>query len=169
MEILLRLAGVQCYSESYILAAGSFPEFVAIAEVCNMTTCRVGLPSDLKRRLERSLPRHDGAVLGVQVTPRDRAERKCAAYDADHYEIQAYYTRTGYGALDQLEKALAELSPRFNGPATQPCKNPRGSPKGELAPAWMFRPHVGAPNAPPRHEGRSTRSESDPAPGAAPR
>jgi hypothetical protein len=74
-----------------------------------MTTYRIGLPSVLKRGLEQELPHRDGAMLGVRVTPRDRAERRCAAYDADHYEVQAYYTRTDHDALDLLEKAIAEL------------------------------------------------------------
>lgn len=74
-----------------------------------MTTYRVGMPSDLKRKLERILPRCQGAMLGVRVIPRDRAERQCPVYDADHYEVRAYYTMTDSHALDLLEKALREM------------------------------------------------------------
>lgn len=74
-----------------------------------MTTYQIGLPSMLKRDLEWVLPPLDGAILGVRVTPRNRTERRCAAYDADHYEVQAYYTRTDRDALDLLEIALAKL------------------------------------------------------------
>jgi hypothetical protein len=75
-----------------------------------VSTYRLGFPSDLKYRLQNYLPRrHETGSLVVLVTPRDRADRKCAAYDADHYEIQAYYTTTDSDALDLLEKALREL------------------------------------------------------------
>lgn len=75
-----------------------------------MSTYRLGYPSGLINQLQHSLPRPRGTgSLVVRVTPRDRAERKCAAYDADHYEIQAYYTTTDPDALDHLEKALREL------------------------------------------------------------
>jgi hypothetical protein len=64
----------------------------------------------LKAELQHSLPRpRETGSLVIRVTPRDRAERRCAAYDADHYEIQAYYTTTNPDALDRLEKALREL------------------------------------------------------------
>jgi hypothetical protein len=76
-----------------------------------VSTYRLGFPSDLKHQLERSLPRpHEAGGLTVRVTPRDRAQRICAAYEADHYEIQAYYTTTTTNALDLLEEALRELS-----------------------------------------------------------
>lgn len=67
------------------------------------------MPSELKRQLERTLPDREGATLWVRVTPRDRRERKCAVYAADHYEVQAYYTSTDRHALDLLERALGEL------------------------------------------------------------
>lgn len=75
-----------------------------------MTTYQTGLPAELKRRLEYLLPRQHGTCSpSVRVTPRDRTERKCAAYAADHYEVQAYYTTTDANSLDLLEKALREL------------------------------------------------------------
>jgi hypothetical protein len=75
-----------------------------------MTTYETGLPSELKRRLEYVLPRQHGTCSPIiRVTPRDRAERKCAAYAADHYEVQAYYTTTDADSLDLLEKTLGEL------------------------------------------------------------
>lgn len=72
-----------------------------------MTTYR--LPSELKRDLESALPRRQGATLSVRVIPRDRAERRCSAYEADHYEVRAFYTMTDADALDLLEKALADI------------------------------------------------------------
>lgn len=75
-----------------------------------MSTHRLGFPSDLRRRLQNSLPRPRGTgSLVVRVTPRDRDERKCAVWAADHYEIQAYYTTTDPASLDLLEAALREL------------------------------------------------------------
>src|ERR1022692_4318450 len=72
-----------------------------------VTTHRIGYPSDLRRQLEGALPRQNGTPV-VRVTPRDRAHRKCAAWSADHYEVQAYYTTTDSDSLDRLEKALRE-------------------------------------------------------------
>jgi hypothetical protein len=97
-----------------------------------MTTYRLGFPSDLKRKLQNSLPRPHGAgSLVVLVTPRDCAERKCAAYDADHYEIQAYYTTTDPDALDLLEKALHEL------PGVSATTQVRGRERNEVTnPDW---------------------------------
>ncbi|MGN2642298.1 hypothetical protein ACTD5D_40245 [Nocardia takedensis] len=74
-----------------------------------MTTYRIGLPSELKSELQRILPRREGATLGVLVTPRDRAERRCPAYAADHYEVQAFYTRSNHEAMNLLEQALDSL------------------------------------------------------------
>jgi hypothetical protein len=73
-----------------------------------VTTYRTGYPSELKHRLERVLPGQDRTLV-VRVTPRDRAHRKCAAWSADHYEVQAYYAVTSHDALDVLEKALGEV------------------------------------------------------------
>lgn len=67
----------------------------------------LGTPTELRRRLEYVLPRQDGLYPPVvRVTRRDRAERKCAAWAADHYEVQAYYTTTDAASLDALEDAL---------------------------------------------------------------
>lgn len=75
-----------------------------------MTTYRIGLPSEVKRELEYTLPRQAGTSAPVvRVTPRDRDQRKCAAYEAHHYEVQAFYTTTDTESLDLLEKALREL------------------------------------------------------------
>ncbi|MEU4828791.1 hypothetical protein AB0H37_43710 [Actinomadura sp. NPDC023710] len=75
-----------------------------------MSTYRLGFPSQLKRQLQDSLPRQHGTYSPVvSVTPRDRAERKCPVYDADHYEVQAYYTTTDADSLDLLEQALREM------------------------------------------------------------
>ncbi len=70
-----------------------------------MSARTLGMPADLKRRLTYSLPGH-GGTPAVRITPRDRNERKCAAYAADHYEIQAYYTTTSADVLTALEEAL---------------------------------------------------------------
>lgn len=75
-----------------------------------MSTYQLPFPSELKRQLEGSLPRQYGTYSPVvRVTPRDRAERKCPVYDADHYEVQAYYATTDSDSLDLLEQALHEL------------------------------------------------------------
>jgi hypothetical protein len=97
-----------------------------------MTTYETGLPSDLKRRLEYLLPRQHGTCSPiVRVTPRDHAERKCAAYVADHYEVQAYYTTTDADSLDLLEKALREL------PGVYMTTQVRGRGRNELTnPEW---------------------------------
>lgn len=42
----------------------------------------------------------------MRVTPRDQHERQCPAYDAEHYEVHAFYTTTGADSLDVLEEAL---------------------------------------------------------------
>lgn len=75
-----------------------------------MSTYRLALPSELKRQLQGLLPCQHGTYPPVlRVTARDRAERKCPVYDADHYEVQAYYTTTDSDSLDLLEKAFREL------------------------------------------------------------
>ena len=71
-----------------------------------MSTYSLGQPGECRHRLEVSLPRDGGFSATVRVTPRDRRERKCPAYDADHYEVQAFYTRASTDLLDQLEDAL---------------------------------------------------------------
>lgn len=73
-----------------------------------MKTHRIGYPSELKRQLEGVLPGRERTLV-VRVTPRDRAHRKCAAWNADHYEVQAYYAVTSREALDVLEKALGDV------------------------------------------------------------
>lgn len=77
-----------------------------------MTTYRLGYPSELKRVLQAVLPRRNGVHMPiVRVTPRDSDHRRCAAYDADHYELQVYYVPTTEpNDLDRLEKALGEVS-----------------------------------------------------------
>lgn len=70
-----------------------------------MTTYKLGTPASLKRLLAGSLPGHGGQPV-VRVTPRDRCERRSAAYDADHYEVSAFYTSSSADALASLEEAL---------------------------------------------------------------
>jgi hypothetical protein len=75
-----------------------------------MTTHCLPYPAELVRNLQGVLPRQTcWGMLCVRVTPRDGAYRKCAAYEADHYEVQAFYTTMSPDPLDQLEAALAEL------------------------------------------------------------
>jgi len=74
-----------------------------------VTTYRLGRPSELRRQLEASLPLATYCSATVHVTPRDRTERQCPAYGAEHYEVNAYYTTTDPGSLDRLEKALRGL------------------------------------------------------------
>lgn len=71
-----------------------------------MSTYMLGMPAELKHRLESTLPRYAGHSPAVKVTSRDRHERTCPAYDADHYEVQAYYTVLSADALTALEAAL---------------------------------------------------------------
>ena len=65
-------------------------------------------PPELKRQLERELPRCEGIDPTVRVTPRDGAYRKCAVWSAKYLEVQVFYTYTATGALDRLEQALQE-------------------------------------------------------------
>lgn len=44
----------------------------------------------------------------VQVTPRDKDGRRCAAWDAEWYEVAAFYMYTGT-PLDPLEEKLRAL------------------------------------------------------------
>lgn len=75
-----------------------------------MPTYRTVLPAELRHQLEDLLPRQHGVCRPVvQVTPRDRGGRKCPAYEADHYEVRAFYTTTDADSLDLLEKALREM------------------------------------------------------------
>ena len=75
-----------------------------------MTTDRLGLPSELKRRLQYTLPRQHGIHAPVvRVTPRDDVGRRCAAWAAEYYEVQAYYTTIEADSLDRLEQALGEM------------------------------------------------------------
>jgi len=85
-------------------------------------------PAILKRQLEATLPSRNGTLV-VRVTPRDSAHRKCAAWNADHFEVQAYYTTTGPDALDLLERALQELpgvylTTQVRGPGRNQVTNP---------------------------------------------
>jgi hypothetical protein len=100
-----------------------------------VSTYQLGFPSDLKNQLQHSLPRpHEAGWLTVRVTPRDRAERKCPAYEAHHYEIQAYYATTDPDALDLLEKALREL------PGVFATTQVRGRERNEVTnPNWPMR------------------------------
>jgi hypothetical protein len=75
-----------------------------------VTTHRIGLPSEVRRALEDALPRQNGALVPVvRVTPRDSRHLKCAAYEADHYEVQAYYTTSDPDCLNRLQQALREV------------------------------------------------------------
>lgn len=75
-----------------------------------MTTYHLPYPADLAKTLQGTLPRETAlGMLCVRVTPRDHAQRRCAAYDADHYEVQAFYTSMNPDALERLEAALAAL------------------------------------------------------------
>lgn len=75
-----------------------------------MPTRGLGLPSELKRSLEYRLPRQNGLYSpAIHVTPRDSEFRKCAAYIAEFYEVQTFYTTTDLNSLDVLEEALGAL------------------------------------------------------------
>lgn len=75
-----------------------------------MTIYRLGLPSELVRTLGYALPRQNETYSPVvRVTPRDAAFRKCAAWAAEMYEIQAFYTTSTPPSLDRLEDVLSEM------------------------------------------------------------
>jgi hypothetical protein len=117
-----------------------------------MSTLRLGMPADLKRRLEHSLRSGTRHRPVVRVTPRDHRERKCAAYEADHYEVQAYYTTTSAGSLSVLEEVLrsvpgvyattqvraidpgASLANTFTNPAWPPALGTRRRDRDRLRP-----------------------------------
>ncbi len=72
-----------------------------------MSTRTLGMPAELRRRLEYTLSRQRGIYRPfVRVTPRDRGERRCDAWAADHYEVNAYYTTSDTTSLGPLEDAL---------------------------------------------------------------
>jgi hypothetical protein len=73
-----------------------------------VSTLGLPMPADLKCWLEYyHLPSLPGVGrAAVRVTPRDSRERKCPAYMADHYEVQAFYTTGRLDALAALEEAL---------------------------------------------------------------
>jgi hypothetical protein len=74
-----------------------------------MSVDSLGMPADLRSRLEYALPRQDGQRPPVvHVTPRDADEHRCAAWCADHYEVAAFYSASGVG-YDGLEWALKLL------------------------------------------------------------
>lgn len=98
-----------------------------------MTTYRLPYPAELVRKLQGSLPRETaGGMLCVRVTPRDRDQRRCAAYDADHYEVQAFYTTMSPALLGELEAALAEVPGVYL--TTQVCG--AGDRNTVINPAW---------------------------------
>jgi hypothetical protein len=69
-----------------------------------MSTCTLPYPCQLRDQLKDELPDIRGRG-SVKVTPRDRDGRRCAAWDAEFYEVAAYYVATGT-SLDRLEAAL---------------------------------------------------------------
>jgi len=71
-----------------------------------MSTARLPLPSELKWELTARLPRWENEEARVFVTPCDKDGRRCAAWRADHYCIQAFYTPTAVPSLGPLEQAL---------------------------------------------------------------
>jgi len=68
----------------------------------------LGTPADLARHLERVLPQVPGSWIRVIVIPRNTAEKKCALWEADHYEVRVMYTQMNEKLLEPLEKALQE-------------------------------------------------------------
>jgi hypothetical protein len=89
-------------------AAEVAPVSLDHAPALDLSTHTLGMPTDLRRRLEYSLPpgQYDNSRPFVRVTPRDRDEGRCAAWAADHYEVQAYYITSDTGSLGPLEDAL---------------------------------------------------------------
>jgi hypothetical protein len=72
-----------------------------------VTTYKLGMPAELRRRLEDSLPRELGKYRPqVLVIPRDRHELRCAAWESDHYELTAFYSPSDRDLLGPLEDAL---------------------------------------------------------------
>jgi hypothetical protein len=85
-------------------------KFAPSAEEKPIMTLHRMYPSELRHQLERTLPYQNGTLSTVvRVTPRDRDHRKCAVWNADHYEVQAYYTTSNSTSLDRLKEAMREL------------------------------------------------------------
>ena len=71
-----------------------------------MTTYTLGLPAQLRDRLQRLLPRYTGYPAVVRVIPLNAKHKRCAAYEADHYQVQAYTYTYNRDHLNDLEAAL---------------------------------------------------------------
>lgn len=74
-----------------------------------MSTWTLGMPGQMRRQLEHSLPRPRGLQAHVSITPRDRRGHRCPAYDAACYEVHAYYTTSDLPSLAVLEQALQQV------------------------------------------------------------
>lgn len=74
-----------------------------------MTVRTLSMPTEFRRAVEYRVSRLTGRFPGVKVTPRDKDEHRCAAWCADHYEVQAYYTDST-GSFAELEEALRTIT-----------------------------------------------------------
>jgi hypothetical protein len=75
-----------------------------------VSTHKLGQPAELRDWLQANLPCQDGKYKSaVHVTPRTRDYRRCAAWAADVYEVQAFYVRMGLESLTALEEALVKM------------------------------------------------------------
>jgi hypothetical protein len=101
-----------------------------------MTTYMLGLPAEVRHRLRSALPRNEGHSPVVKVTCRDHDERQCPAYDADHYEVQAYYTVVNAGSLTALEEALKATPGVYATTRVCPADDRVTSPNAFSNPEW---------------------------------
>jgi hypothetical protein len=76
-----------------------------------MSTYRLAYPADLKRQLMNQLPGdgHRATPYNIVVTPRDKRGRKSPVYDADFYEVKAFYINKALDRLDILEAAFKHI------------------------------------------------------------
>jgi hypothetical protein len=75
-----------------------------------MSTIKLLYPGALKNQLRDKLPRDQaGQRPAILITPRSHDHRRCAAYEADYYEVQAYYVNSSLDLLGPLERALRAI------------------------------------------------------------
>jgi hypothetical protein len=101
-----------------------------------MSTLTLPYPATLRHHLQRSLPRQAGYQAGVRVTPRDRYEGRCAAYAADHYEVQAHYVTGALDSLVFLEEAFAAIPGVYMTTQVHPAGTPAKPDSTFTNPDW---------------------------------
>ncbi len=101
-----------------------------------MSVHTLGSPSQFRDRLQYALPRQRGVEPFISVTPRGADERRCAAWSADHYEVNAYYVTSDVASLGPLEDALRAVPGVYLTTKVHPA--PRDTAKPGHRPGNMF-------------------------------